>query len=289
LTAFLEKTIILLMRQEEIDPIIEAALKEDMPRGDVTSENIISAHLVSEAILMAKEEGVLAGLSISRRVFEKLDPSVIFQEEFEDGQVFQKGDILARLKGNSVSLLKGERTALNFLQRMCGIATKTREFVRAVEGSKTKILDTRKTTPGLRILEKYAVKIGGGMNHRANLSEMVLIKDNHLLLIGSISEALRRARENVEEGIKIEVEVTNLEWAKEAFEAKADMIMLDNMPLEKMKEVVDWVKGRVPIEVSGKITLKKARQIASLGVDFISVGALTHSNKSIDISLEFLS
>jgi nicotinate-nucleotide pyrophosphorylase (carboxylating) len=277
------------MEQEEIDRIIEVALKEDMPEGDITSDNIIPQFSVSEAIVLAKEDGILAGIDVAQRVFEKIDSSIVFKKIFHDSQIFQKRDILARLKGNSISLLKGERTALNFLQRMSGVATMTREFVQAVEGTRTKILDTRKTTPGLRILEKYAVKMGGGLNHRFNLSEMVLIKDNHLKLIGRISEAIKRAKESVKAGTKIEVEVTDFDEAKEAVKSGASMIMLDNMSLEKMKEIVDWVKGKVPIEVSGKVSLKKAGEIAALGVDFISIGALTHSYKSVDISLEFLS
>ncbi len=277
------------MKQEEIDSIIEAALREDLPEGDITSENVIPPTSVSEAIILAKEDAVLAGIDVSRRVFEKIDARLSFKKMIDDGQQFRKGEVLARLKGNSISLLKGERTALNFLQRMSGIATKTREYVQAVHGTKAKILDTRKTTPGLRILEKYAVRMGSGFNHRLNLSEMVLIKDNHLSIVGSISEAVKRAKDRVRPGVKIEVEVKNFEEAREAVESGASMIMLDNISLVRMREIVDWVKGRVPIEVSGNVSLRKAKEIAFLGVDFISVGALTHSYMSIDISLEFLS
>lgn len=269
------------------DGLIDTALKEDMPRGDITSESIIPADSVSRARFLAKEEGILAGIDLALRVFEKIDPGVSFTKALDDGRSFGPGVVLARLKGSSISLLKGERTALNFLQRMSGIATKTREFVRALEGTKTRVLDTRKTTPGLRSLEKYAVRMGGGVNHRFSLSDMVLIKDNHLEIIGSVSEAVKRARARVARGIMVEVEVTGFEGAREALESGADMIMLDNMPLEKMKEVVDWIGGRVPVEVSGKISVESARRIAALGVDVISVGALTHSFRSIDISLEF--
>jgi len=275
------------MDAELFDGLIDIALKEDMPRGDVTSESIIPRDSVSRASFLAKEEGVLAGIDVARRVFEKIDPGVSFIKALEDGRSFEPGDVLARLKGSSISLLKGERTALNFLQRMSGIATKTREFVRALEGTKTRILDTRKTTPGLRSLEKYAVRMGGGDNHRFSLSDMVLIKDNHLEIIGNISEALKRARAGIAPGIRVEVEVTGFEGAREALESGADMIMLDNMPLDKIKEVVDWIGGRAPVEVSGKITVESAGKIAALGVDVISVGALTHSFRSIDISLEF--
>ncbi len=276
------------MDESEIDVIIEAALKEDLPQGDITSENIIPTDSTSRAVFMAKGEGVLAGIEVARRVFQKIDPSVSFKSILEDGQRFKKGERLAELHGPSISILKGERTALNFLQRMSGIATATRRFVENLKGTKTKVLDTRKTTPGLRSLEKYAVRMGGGFNHRFNLSEMVLIKDNHLRLVGSIAQAVQMARKRVNPGIKIEVEATKLDEVKEAVQGGADMVMLDNMSIETMKKVVRWAKGKVPLEVSGKVSLQKAKKIASLGVDFISVGSLTHSYKSVDISLEFL-
>lgn len=275
------------MKTKEIDVAIENALREDFPRGDITSESIIPPQSTSEAVILAKEKGVLAGIDVARRVFEKIDPILSFKKIFEDGQEFSKGDSLARVRGNSISLLKGERTALNFLQRMSGIATNTRKFVLALKGTKTKILDTRKTTPGLRMLEKYAVKMGGGENHRLNLSEMVMIKDNHLRLIGSIPKAINLARERVKDRVKIEIEVNSLKEVKEALRAGADIIMLDNMNLEEMREAVEWINGRVPVEVSGKVNLKKVRELTSLGIDYISVGSLTHSYRSLDISLEF--
>lgn len=277
------------MAEFEFDGVIRAALAEDMPDGDVTTEGIIPPSAVSEAVLLAKEAGVLAGLPVARRVFELVDGRVAFQAKSEDGLHFRKGDILARLKGPTMALLKGERTSLNFLQRLCGIATATRRFVDAVSGTKARILDTRKTTPGLRLLEKYAVRMGGGQNHRLSLSDMALIKDNHLRHVGSITEAVRRARENVQSGVKVEVEVASFEEAQEALAAGVDIVMLDNMPLGEMKRVVDSYAGRTPIEVSGNVTLERAREIAAIGVDFISVGALTHSAKALDISLEFLS
>jgi nicotinate-nucleotide pyrophosphorylase (carboxylating) len=276
------------MEYAAIDAIIEAALKEDMPHGDITSESIIPARSKSEAIILTKEEGVLAGIDVARRVFYKIDRSISFEKKIDDGQIFRKKDTIATLRGPSISLLKGERTALNFLQRMSGIATATRRFVKALEGTQTKILDTRKTTPGLRLLEKYAVKIGGGVNHRFDLSEMVLIKDNHLKLVGSILQAVTRAKEKVKPGVRIEVEATNLEEVQEAVRSGADMVMLDNMSIKKMKEVVKWIKGKIPLEVSGKVTLGRMVEIASLGVDYISVGSLTHSYKSVDMSIEFL-
>jgi nicotinate-nucleotide pyrophosphorylase (carboxylating) len=276
------------LRFAEVDPIIEAALAEDMPAGDITSESVIPPRSFSRAVILAKEAGVLAGIDVARRVLAKIDPRVRFRKIFRDGQAFGPGDVLAEITGNSISLLKGERTALNFLQRMSGIATTTRRFIDAAAGTRTKILDTRKTTPTLRRLEKYAVAIGGGTNHRFSLSEMVLLKDNHLRLVGTIAEAVKRARLRVGEAAKIEVEVANFAEAREAVEAGASLIMLDNMPLQKMKPIVRWLRGKVPVEVSGKVGLKQVRRIASLGVDFISVGALTHSYESVDISIEFM-
>ncbi|MGD9345621.1 MAG: carboxylating nicotinate-nucleotide diphosphorylase [Candidatus Aminicenantes bacterium] len=272
----------------EIDAIIETALKEDMPEGDITSDSLIPAESISTAIFLAKEDGMLAGIDVSSRVFLKIDPHVEFVKHKEDGQNFRTGDTLARIEGSSLTLLKGERTALNFLQRMSGIATLTQKYVKATEGTHTRILDTRKTTPSLRDLEKYAVKMGGGNNHRLNLSEMVMIKDNHLKIVGSISEAVKRARDRVGPHIKIEVETTTFEEVKQAVQAGVDMIMLDNMSPEKMREVVDWIDGRLPLEASGNVTLETLKEIASTGVDYISVGSLTHSFRSLDISMEFL-
>jgi len=273
---------------KEIDSIIDLALKEDMPRGDITSESIIPSDSVSKAILLAKGEGILAGIEIAKRVFLKVDKSICFEKILDDRARMKKDDRLATIEGRSISLLKGERTALNFLQRMSGIATQTNRFVRALEGTKTKVLDTRKTTPGIRILEKYSVKVGGGENHRLNLSDMVLIKDNHLQIVGSITEAIKRARKHIKPGVTIEVETTNLKEVKEAVLAGADLIMLDNMELESIKEIVAWVDGRVPLEVSGNVDLKKAYDLAEVGVDYISVGSLTHSVKALDISMEFI-
>jgi nicotinate-nucleotide pyrophosphorylase (carboxylating) len=259
-----------------------------MPEGDITSEGIIPAEARSEAIFLAKEDGILAGLEIARRVFEKIDLGVEFTGKIQDGAAFRKSDILACVEGPSVALLKGERTALNFLQRLSGIATETRRFVDAVAGTKAKILDTRKTTPGLRLLEKYAVRMGGGTNHRLNLSDMVLIKDNHLRYVGSVAEAVRRARSTIRPGVRIEVEAADLSQVRDALAAGADMIMLDNMTLELMREAVALAAGRVPLEASGNMSLDRVRAVAETGVDFISVGALTHSARAVDISLDFL-
>jgi nicotinate-nucleotide pyrophosphorylase (carboxylating) len=277
----------LAMDLKNVDGIIEAALMEDLPAGDVTSESIIPADSVSSAVLLAKEDGVLAGIGLAWLVFAKIDPNISFEVDVQDGQEFQNGTVLARIQGKSIALLKGERTALNFLQRLSGVATATRLFVKALEGTKTRVLDTRKTTPVMRALEKYAVQQGGGVNHRMSLSDMALIKDNHIEIVGGVGEAVRRAKAKVPAGLKIEVEVTSFEGAKDAVEAGADMIMLDNMPLDRMKAVIGWIGCRVPVEVSGRVTLERAREIAAVGADYVSVGALTHSIRSIDISLEF--
>jgi len=286
------------MRQEllayldKIDHLIDLALQEDLTAGDLTTEAIITESSLASAVILAKQDGVLAGLDVARRVFEKVDNRVNFLKKREDGQGFKPGEILAELNGPAASLLKAERTALNFLQRLSGIATLTQEFVRAVEGTRASILDTRKTTPGWRILEKYAVRMGGGRNHRLSLSDMVLIKDNHIRAAGGISPALKKARFYLEKKgqgeIKVEVEATTLEEVKEALENGADWIMLDNMEIAQIRASVELVAGRVPLEISGKVRLENVRKLAETGVDFISVGALTHSFKSADISLEFL-
>jgi nicotinate-nucleotide pyrophosphorylase (carboxylating) len=269
-----------------IDEAIDAALREDVPEGDITSEKIIPASSRSEAYFLAKEDGVLAGLPVVSRVFAKLDRSIIFIERFREGSTFHQSDMLARVKGPTIALLKGERTALNFLQRLCGVATVTRRFVEAVAGTKAKILDTRKTTPGLRLLEKYAVRTAGGTNHRLSLSDMVLIKDNHIRCVGGISEAVRRARAAVRPGLRVEVEAADLLQVREALAAGADMILLDNMTVEMMRQAVALAAGRVPLEASGNMTLDRVRGVAETGVDFISVGALTHSARAIDISMD---
>lgn len=276
------------MWRKNIDVLIEAALEEDMPSGDITSENIVPSGSISRASIVAKEKGVLAGIYVAERVMKKIDSDIFFEIHKKDGEKLNKRDKIAGLKGSSVSLLKGERTALNFLQRMSGIATTTHKFVQALEGKKTKILDTRKTTPGLRNLEKYAVRMGGGTNHRLGLSDMVMIKDNHIRIVGSISEAVRAARRKIDRDIKIEVETTDWKEAEEALKSGADIVMLDNMNYDQMKNVMKLLKGKVQVEVSGNIRLAEVSKIADLGVDFISVGALTHSYKSLDISMEFI-
>ena len=276
------------MITKEIEALIAAALKEDVPAGDITTDNLIDPKSLGRALLVAKQAGVLAGIDIARRVFRTIDPRISFNRGLRDGQEFESGDVLAEIEGRAAVLLKGERTALNFLQRMSGIATETRKYVKAVAGTKARILDTRKTTPGLRSLEKYAVRMGGGENHRLNLSVMVLIKDNHLRMVGDIVRAVRRIRKKIRPGILVEVEVTSFDQARAALDSGADWIMLDNMSLSQMKRIVAFAAGRAKIEASGNVSLDTVASIAATGVDYISVGKLTHSFDSVDLSLEFL-
>ncbi|MDI6699368.1 MAG: carboxylating nicotinate-nucleotide diphosphorylase [Candidatus Saccharicenans sp.] len=280
------------MDWQKIDHLIELALAEDLPAGDVTTEAIILEETMARAAFQAKQDGVLAGIEVAARVFYRLDPRIEFIKKLEDGQEFKAGQFLAEVRGPAASLLKGERTALNFLQRLSGVASLTRLFVEAIRGTRARILDTRKTTPGWRLLEKYAVRMGGGTNHRMSLSDMMLIKDNHLRAAGGIAPALKKAREYLRtrnlSGLKIEVEATSLAEVREALENGADWIMLDNMTLEEIRAAVKLVSGRLPLEASGRVSLEKVRDLALTGVDYISVGSLTHSFRSADISLEFL-
>ncbi|NPV82958.1 MAG: carboxylating nicotinate-nucleotide diphosphorylase [Candidatus Aminicenantes bacterium] len=280
------------MDWQRIDHLIDLALAEDLPAGDITTEAIIPEEELARAMFQAKQVGVLAGIEVANRVFLRLDPGVEFIKRLEDGQAFEPGQVLAEVSGRAASLLKGERTALNFLQRLSGVASLTRLFVEATGGTRARILDTRKTTPGWRQLEKYAVRMGGGTNHRMSLSDMMLIKDNHLRQAGGIAPALKKAREYLRArslaDVKIEVEATSLAEVREALDNGADWIMLDNMTVEEIRAAVELVSGRVPLEASGRVNLQNVRELALTGVDYISVGALTHSFKSADISLEFL-
>ena len=271
-----------------IDKIIEQALLEDIGTGDITTEFIIPSNLKAKGIIKTSEEGVVAGLDIICLVFKKLDPEICFQSKIKDGKNILPGEVLAKIAGSARTILKGERVALNFLQRMSGIATITSKFCQEVKDLPVRIVDTRKTTPGLRILEKYAVRMGGGYNHRFGLYDAVLIKDNHIAAAGGIKSAVNSVRKQISHTVNIEVEVENLSQLQEALEMKVDIIMLDNMNLETVKEAVKMVKGEVLIEASGGITLEKVRKIAQTGVDLISVGALTHSVKSLDISMEII-
>jgi nicotinate-nucleotide pyrophosphorylase (carboxylating) len=278
------------LTEKQIETIIDIALDEDTGRGDVTSEALISPELNGKAKLLVKEKGVLAGIEVAQRVFERVDAAIRFDVLIKDGTAIKPGDIAATVDGSIGSILKAERTALNFLQRLSGIATLTAQYVAEVRGTDTKIYDTRKTTPGLRLLEKYAVRMGGGTNHRMSLGDAVLIKDNHIAAMRAMGMNLKtivaKARQNVPAGMTVEIEVTSIKEAEEAVKAGADIIMLDNMRPEDMRKAVLSVAGRAKLEASGKITLENIGKIALTGVDIISVGALTHSYKALDISLE---
>jgi len=270
--------------------ILAIALAEDTGAGDITSRLLIPQGLTGRARVLVKAPGVLAGIEVLRRLFFKVDPSLLTTVLIADGKKVKPGDIAATISGRVTSILRGERVALNFLQRLSGIATQTAEFVSRVQGTRAAIVDTRKTTPGLRWLEKYAVRTGGGQNHRLNLGDAVLIKDNHLAALRhtgeSLGEIVKKARKGVAPGVVVEVEVTSLEEAKEALDSGADTIMLDNMTPEQMRPIVALVAGKAKLEASGGVNLENVRAIAETGVDIISVGSLTHSVKALDISLE---
>ncbi|MCT4620883.1 MAG: carboxylating nicotinate-nucleotide diphosphorylase [Marinisporobacter sp.] len=268
-----------------VEKIIKNALIEDMNYGDTTTDLLIDDSSVSEAYMVAKESGVIAGLYVAERVFKLLDENIVFKVLKKDGTLVEKGEKISEIKGSTKNILKGERLALNLLQRMSGIASASRKYADLVKNYETRIVDTRKTTPNLRILEKYAVGVGGCYNHRFNLSDAVMIKDNHIKAVGSIKTAVRKIRENIPHTTKIEVEVTSLKELEEALDIGADIIMLDNMDLDNMKRAVEITKGRAILEASGNITLERIKDIATIGVDVISVGALTHSVKAMDISL----
>lgn len=269
----------------DIDSFILNSLKEDMPMGDITTDNTISEVSKTKAFLIAKEDGIVAGIDVAEKVFKLLDNNITFTKKYRDGDAVKRGDIIIELEGSSRALLKGERLALNLMQRLSGIATKTNEFVSIVKDLPVKIVDTRKTTPGLRYLEKYAVKVGGGTNHRFCLSDGVLIKDNHIAACGGIKEAIEKVRGNIPHTIKIEVETESLEQVQEALEAKADIIMLDNMSNEQMTQAVRLINKAALVEASGNVSLERVREIALTGVDIISIGALTHTVKALDISM----
>jgi nicotinate-nucleotide pyrophosphorylase (carboxylating) len=268
-----------------IDRLIEQALLEDIHTGDITTLAVVPGQRPASARLIAKEHLVVAGIATAARVFNTLDPLIRFEACLNDGDTAETGTLLATVHGEASQLLMGERVALNLLQRMCGIATLTASFVKAVSGTKVRIVDTRKTTPGLRQLEKYAVRIGGGINHRTGLYDGVLIKENHIVAAGGITEAIRRARAYIPHTLKIEIETETLSQVDEALAAGADIIMLDNMSLEEMRSAVVTIGGRAQVEASGGVNLDRVRAIAETGVDIISVGALTHSPRAMDISM----
>lgn len=266
--------------------VVKRALAEDIGSGDVTTNSIIPPEATTNGYIYAKEKGIIAGLPVAALVFETLDPRIVFTPQKRDGDRVEPGDVLAKLEGPARSILTGERVALNLLQRLSGIATKTASLVENLIYYNTAVVDTRKTTPGLRVLEKYAVRVGGGQNHRFGLYDAVLIKDNHIKVAGGIKKAIALARKNVPHTMKIEVEVEDMQGVQEALEAKADIIMLDNMDLETMREAVKMVNGQALVEASGGITEDMLLEIAKIGVDLVSMGGLTHSVKALDISLD---
>jgi nicotinate-nucleotide pyrophosphorylase (carboxylating) len=290
--------------KSQIEEIVDHALAEDLGKGDVTTEALISSDQRGTGFIVAKKEGILAGIEVAKQVFHRVAPELKVEILLEDGARVEPGSKIAKVSGSIASILKAERIALNFLQRLSGIASETNRYVERVEGLPVRIMDTRKTTPGLRSLEKYAVRVGGGENHRLNLGDGILIKDNHLAALRSqglnIKEIIAKARQNAPSSLRgakrrsnlqtrqpqVEVEVGAVSEALEAAEAGADIVMLDNMNLEDMRKAVKSIHGRALIEASGGITLGNVRSVAETGVDFISIGALTHSARALDISLE---
>lgn len=272
----------------QIDKIIDSALEEDLGPGDITTSAIIDSSLKGKARLLAKEEIILAGIEVFSRVFSRLDPEIVVECTYHDGDVVPNGYDIGIIRGSMRGMLSGERTALNFLQHLSGIATLTKRYVEKIDPSKVRVIDTRKTTPRLRILEKYAVRMGGGFNHRFGLFDGILIKDNHIAAAGSISKALAKIKANVPHTLKIEVEVEDIKGVEEAIVAGADAILLDNMSVKEMKEAVSIARGRVLLEASGGITLESIGEISKTGINLISIGAITHSARSVDISLEVI-
>lgn len=265
---------------------IRAWIVEDVGHGDITTQLVVAPAVRGVAEIVAHEAGVLCGLPVVELVFSEIDPAIEVEVLCPEGTAIDAGDVVARLEGSLASILAGERLALNLLQRLSGIATLTRAFVSAVQGTRAVILDTRKTTPGLRVLEKYAVRVGGGRNHRFGLSDGILIKENHIRAAGGVAAAVQRARQRAPHPLRVEVEVTTLAELDQALLAGADWILLDNMDLEAIREAVQRVAGRARLEASGGVTLERVRAIAETGVDAISVGALTHSARALDLSLE---
>ena len=276
--------------EEQINHIIDLALAEDISHGDVTSEALIPSELQGKASILVKAEGVLAGGEVAKKVFLKVDPSLKVEVLIKDGTKVKSGDIAATIVGTVVSILKAERVALNFLNRLSGIASQTAKYIAQTQGLNVKITDTRKTTPGLRLLEKYAVRMGGGQNHRFHLGDGILIKDNHLAALRALGMSLKaivaKAKQNAPQGLKVEVEVNTAQEALDAVEAGADIIMLDNMSPDEMRRVASLIPSQVKIEASGGITLANVQTAAETGVNLISIGALTHSSKALDMSLE---
>lgn len=278
------------LSEEQLNDIVDIALAEDMVHGDITSNILIPADLQGSATVLVKDKGIIAGGIVARQVFLRADPSLHIEVLIRDGAEVNPGDIAATISGNVISILKAERVALNFLQRLSGIASQTARYLERIRGLDVFITDTRKTTPGLRLLEKYAVRMGGGRNHRFHLGDGILIKDNHLAALYatgmSLKDIVTRAKRDAPEGLKVEVETKTVQEAVDAAEAGADIVMLDNMGIDEMRRAVSLLPSRIKIEASGGITLDNIRAVAETGIDFISVGALTHSPKALDISIE---
>ena len=274
------------MNEFLIRPIVEAALREDLRSGDVTTESLVPADARATAMVRTREDGVWCGMNVARCAFELLDPRATFFPAQEDGETMKAGDTLLGIAGSARAILSAERVALNFVQRLSGIATLTRQYVQELEGTGARLADTRKTTPGLRLLEKQAVLCGGGANHRFALDDLVLIKDNHVALCGGIAEAVKRARAHVGHAMKIEVECDTLDQVREAAGLHVDIILLDNMAPDVLREAVAIVAGRALCEASGGVNLQTVRAIGESGVDLVSVGALTHGARSIDLGLD---
>ena len=268
-----------------IKHLIEIALKEDISSGDITTESLVAPELEGQGVIVAKEPLVIAGLDVARQVFEQLDSEIIFNSVYNDGDALAEGSIVAEVKGKLRALLMGERTALNFLQHLSGIATHVRSYVSELQNTNVRLVDTRKTTPGWRVLEKYAVRVGGAYNHRMGLYDGVLIKDNHIAVCGGVQKAVEGIRKQVSHLVKIEVEVADLDQVKEALEAGVDVIMLDNMNIHQVKDAVALIDGRAAVEVSGGVTQSNLKQLADTGVDIISAGALTHAARGVDLSM----
>ena len=271
-----------------INKLIDLGIEEDINTGDITTESIIPASMNAVATMTAKQDGVISGLEIVKMVYERFQRGVVFTPYFKDGDSVQKGDVILKIEATYPTLLRGERLSLNIFQRMCGIATETAKYVKEVKDTQTELLDTRKTAPGLRVLDKMAVKHGGGTNHRMGLYDMAMIKDNHIKMAGGIANAVEQVRSRIAEGIKIEVETTTIDEVHQAIEAGADIIMLDNMDTQTMTKAVAIIKSAdkgIKTEASGNMNIPRLKEVAATGVDYISVGALTHTVKAMDISM----
>ena len=275
------------LNRDLVNDFIARAFAEDIGTGDITTQTTIPEDTMISGRFIAKESGILCGLDIAKAVFHYTDSQIVLDCHFKDGDAVSKGDIIAHVSGNAIGILTGERLALNLMQRLSGIATNTRTAVNQIKDFPARIADTRKTTPGLRVFEKYAVKTGGGTNHRFNLADGILIKDNHIRAAGSITNAVQSAKANAPHTLKIEVEVESMDQLKEALDAGADIVMLDNMDNSAMKQAVAFTNGRALLEASGNMGEKDLSEVAATGVDIISIGALTHSVKALDISLKF--